>query len=41
MPALSLYCKDPDGHSVEFLAKLDQRPDPDLGQGSYSQWQKR
>lgn len=38
MPALSLYCKDPDGHSIEFLCKLRSPPDPEFAQGPYSRW---
>lgn len=38
MPALSVYCKDPDGHSIEFIAKLPDPPDLDFGQGPYSAW---
>lgn len=41
MPALSVYCTDPDGHSIEFIAKLPEPPDPDFGQGPYSRWQQR
>ncbi|MEP1329134.1 VOC family protein [Pseudophaeobacter sp.] len=39
MPALSLYCRDPDGHSVEFIAKLPDQPDLEFGQQPYSHWQ--
>jgi lactoylglutathione lyase len=41
MPALSVYCKDPDGHSIEFIAKLPQEPDPAFSHGSYSSWCQR
>lgn len=41
MPALSLYCKDPDGHSVEFISKLPDPPEPDFGHGPYSAWTAR
>lgn len=41
MPALSLYCKDPDGHSVEFICKLSDTPDPEFGIGSYRDWRAR
>lgn len=38
MPALSVYCKDPDGHSIEFIAKLPAPPKLNFGQGPYSAW---
>ena len=38
MPALALYCRDPDGHSVEFIAKLPDPPDPNFGQAPHSAW---
>jgi lactoylglutathione lyase len=38
MPAISLYFKDPDGHSIEFLAMLDTTPNPDFGVAPYSAW---
>lgn len=41
MPALSLYCQDPDGHSVEFICKLTDAPDPEFGIGPCSDWQAR
>jgi lactoylglutathione lyase len=41
MPALSLYFKDPDGHSLEYLAMLPDDPRPDLGIVPYSQWRSR
>jgi lactoylglutathione lyase len=41
MPALSLYFKDPDGHSLEYLAMLADEPRPELGIVSYSQWRSR
>ncbi|WP_025784351.1 VOC family protein [Sporosarcina sp. D27] len=30
MPAVSIYFKDPDCHSIEFLAMLDDPPKPEL-----------
>ena len=39
MPALSLYFNDPDGHLLEYLAMLPERPRPDLGVVPYSRWQ--
>ena len=41
MPALSVYCKDPDGHSIEFIAKLPEPPDPAFNHGPFSRWQQR
>jgi lactoylglutathione lyase len=38
MPALSLYFKDPDGHSLEYLAMLPQAPRPEAGTVPYSAW---
>jgi lactoylglutathione lyase len=39
MPALAVYFRDPDGHLLEYLAMLDERPRPDLGVLSLVQWQ--
>ena len=39
MPSAQLYFRDPDGHSVEFIALLDDQPDQDFI-GSLSQWKK-
>lgn len=41
MPALSVYFKDPDGHSLEILHRLDDPADPAFGVGSWSAWQRR
>ena len=38
MPAASQYFADPDGHSLEFIAVLDEAPDPAFGHGPYSNW---
>jgi catechol 2,3-dioxygenase-like lactoylglutathione lyase family enzyme len=38
MPAASIYFDDPDGHSLEFIALLDDPPRPDLGSVPLSQW---
>ena len=38
MPAASLYFRDPDGHLLEYLTMLDEKPDPDLGIISWSEW---
>jgi lactoylglutathione lyase len=41
MPALSVYFKDPDGHSIEFIHVLPDAPDPAFGIGPWSAWQAR
>lgn len=38
MPAVSIYFDDPDGHSVEFIAMLDDEPRPDLEIMSWKEW---
>ena len=38
MPAASLYFRDPDGHLLEYLAMLDERPRADLGIVPWSEW---
>jgi lactoylglutathione lyase len=38
MPAASLYFRDPDGNSLEFLAMFPDRPEPHLGVVSWSHW---
>ena len=40
MPSAQLYFRDPDGHSLEFIALLDDTPDPSFI-GSLSEWRKR
>jgi lactoylglutathione lyase len=40
MPSAQLYFSDPDGHSVEFIALLDESPDPEFI-GSISEWKQR
>ena len=37
MPSAQLYFRDPDGHSLEYIALLDQAPDPGFV-GSFSAW---
>jgi lactoylglutathione lyase len=37
MPSAQLYFRDPDGHSIEFIALLDDPPDPTFI-GSLSEW---
>lgn len=39
MPAISIYFRDPDGHSLEFIAMLPGEPRPELGVLSWEQWQ--
>lgn len=41
MPALSIYFKDPDGNSLEFIAMLDGEGNKDLGVISYTDWLNR
>ncbi len=41
VPAVSQYFSDPDGHSIEFIAVLDDEPDADFGVGPYSKWRDR
>ena len=38
MPAASVYFDDPDGHSLEFIALLDDPPRAELGTVPLSQW---
>jgi lactoylglutathione lyase len=40
MPSAQLYFRDPDGHLLEFIALLDDIPDPTFT-GPLSQWQSR
>jgi lactoylglutathione lyase len=40
MPALSLYFLDPDSHSLEFLAMLSEKPQPERGVVRWSDWRK-
>jgi len=41
MPAAAIYFRDPDGHQLEYLAMLDDRPDPGRGIVAWSQWTPR
>jgi GNAT superfamily N-acetyltransferase/catechol 2,3-dioxygenase-like lactoylglutathione lyase family enzyme len=41
MPAAAIYFRDPDGHSLEYLAMLDEPPRADLGILTWSQWTAR
>ena len=38
MPAAAVYLRDPDGHLLEYLAMLDDPPQPELGIVPWSQW---
>lgn len=40
MPAASIYFNDPDGHLLEFIAKIESKPVPDLGIASLTEWKK-
>lgn len=41
MPAASVYFDDPDGHSLEYLAMMDEVPRPDLPRMTLSAWRAR
>jgi lactoylglutathione lyase len=38
MPAASVYFRDPDGHTLEYLTMLDKKARPDLGIIPWSEW---
>jgi len=38
MPAASVYFRDPDGHTLEYLTMLDKEPRQDLGIIPWSEW---
>ena len=38
MPAAAVYFRDPDGHLLEYLAMLDDQPDPARGITTWSKW---
>lgn len=40
IPAASIYFNDPDGHSLEFLAKLPGPPRPEAGIVSLDEWER-
>jgi lactoylglutathione lyase len=40
MPAASVYFSDPDGHSLEFIAKLPDQPRANLGNMALSAWRR-
>lgn len=39
MPAVAIYFRDPDGHSLELIAMLPGEPRPELGVVSWERWQ--
>jgi lactoylglutathione lyase len=41
MPAAAIYFRDPDGHLLEYLAMLDERPDPASRIMTWSEWSAR
>ena len=41
MPAASIYFQDPDGHLLEYIAMLAERPRPDEGVVPWHQWIRR
>ena len=38
MPAVSLYFDDPDGHLLEFIAMLPDKPRPEIGPILWEDW---
>ncbi len=40
MPALAVYFRDPDGHSLEFIAMLPDSPRPEVNVVSWDEWQR-
>jgi lactoylglutathione lyase len=41
MPAAAVYFRDPDGHLLEYLAMLDEPPDPERRILGWSEWTTR
>lgn len=39
MPALAIYFRDPDGHSLEFISMLPGEARPEVGVVSWEAWQ--
>ena len=39
MPALAIYFRDPDGHSLEFISMLPDEAKPELAVVSWEEWQ--
>lgn len=40
MPAVAIYFADPDGHSLEFIAPLNDDAQPDAGVVAWDEWEK-
>ncbi len=40
MPSAQVYIKDPDGHTGEYIAILDDKPDPEFF-GTWTEWQNK
>lgn len=40
VPAASIYFNDPDGHLMEFIAKLPGKPRPEIGVVSLDEWKR-
>ncbi len=40
MPAVAIYFEDPDGHLLELIAMLPDRPRAELGVVSWEEWQR-
>jgi lactoylglutathione lyase len=38
VPAVAIYFRDPDGHSLEYLGVLEGEAKPELGVISYEEW---
>lgn len=38
MPAAAVYFRDPDGHLLEYLAMLNEQPEPERGVTTWSEW---
>ena len=38
MPAAAVFFRDPDGHLLEYLAMLDQQPEPERGITPWTEW---
>ncbi len=41
VPNLSVYFKDPDGHTLEFLATMNEAARPELGVIRWSEWKNK
>ncbi len=40
VPAVSIYFPDPDGHNLEYIAKLSGPPKPEAGIVPWEEWQR-